>query len=108
MFGVAYWALRPVHWVVNYRVLVCACGFYRDYKSRRWVWALPTRCFIVVIILPWCTRSHALALLLHLAFDDFSNFLKLMARYSPLSKFATASAAEVKDPNMVDDPVEMA
>jgi hypothetical protein len=31
-----------------------------------------------------------------------------MARCSPLSDFAAASAAEVKDPNVVDDLVEMA
>jgi hypothetical protein len=69
---------------------------------------LPTQSFIVVINLPQCTRSHDLALLLHLAFDNFSYFLKLMAHYSPLGEFASASAAEDADPNVVDDPVEMA
>jgi hypothetical protein len=72
------------------------------------VWALPTQSFIVTINLLWCTRSHVLALLLHLAFHDFSCFLKLMACCSPLGEFAAASAVEVEDPNMVDDVVEMA
>jgi hypothetical protein len=45
---------------------------------------------------------------LHLALDDFSCFPKLMAHNSPLSEFAAASAVEVEDPNVVDDPVEMA
>jgi hypothetical protein len=69
---------------------------------------LPTQSFIITINLPWCTRSHALALLLHLAFDDFSCFPKLMAHCSPFGEFAVANEEEVEDPNVVDDPVEMA
>jgi hypothetical protein len=84
------------------------CNFYRGYKNHRWVWVLPTQSFIAAINLPWGVCCHALTLLLHLAFSDFSCFLKLMARCSPLSDFAAASAAEVKDPNVVDDLVEMA
>jgi hypothetical protein len=47
--------------------------------------------------------------LLHLAFNDLSYFVKVMACCSPLGEFVAASTvAEVKDLNVVDDLVEMA
>jgi hypothetical protein len=75
--------------MVSYHVLACAHDFYYGYKNHGRVLASPTQSFIMAIIQPQCAHAHALALLLHLAFDDLGYFMKVMARCSPLDEAAT-------------------
>jgi hypothetical protein len=47
-------------------------------------------------------------LLLRLAFNDLGYFLKVMARCSPIDEIAIVNVAEAENPDIVDDPMEMA
>jgi hypothetical protein len=80
--------------------------FYHGYKNHGWVLASPIQPFIITIDLPQC--AHALALLLHLAFDNLGHFSKVMARCSPINEIDAVNVAEAKNPAMVDNPMEMA
>jgi hypothetical protein len=88
--------------------VVCARDFYRGYKNCRLVLPSPTQSFIIAIDLPQCAHPYALALLLHLAFDDLSHFPKVMAHCSPLGEVAVANVAEAENLDVVDNPVEVA